>query len=123
MGGMKQVQAPVSRQRFSAQQRSELLDQFESCGLSVADFATQQGIGTSTLFSWMRQRRRRPARAWNKSKLRPSPFQEISIQSTLAAPGHWAGEVQLHDGTHLRWNAQTTPALLHELLAHLRSSC
>src|SRR6266702_2495343 len=97
MGGMKQVQAPVSRQRFTAQQRSELLDQFGSCGLSVADFAAQHGIGTSTLFSWLRQQRRRPARAANKSKLRPSPFQEISIHSTLAAPGHWAGEVQLPD--------------------------
>jgi transposase-like protein len=123
MGGMKQVQAPVSRQRFTARQRSELLAQFESCGLSVADFATQHGIGTSTLFSWLRQRRRRPGRAANQSKLPSSPFQEISLPSSLAAPGPWAGEVQLPDGTHLRWSSQTTPALLQELLAHLRASC
>src|SRR5204862_1437811 len=84
----------ISRQRFTAQQRSELLEQFESCGLSVADFATQHGIGTSTFFSWLRQRRRRPARAANKSKLPSSPFQEISLKSSLVAPGPWAGEVQ-----------------------------
>jgi len=123
MGGMKQVQAQIGRQRFTAQRRSELLDQFESCGLSVADFARQHGIGTSTLFSWLRQWRRRRARTANRSKLPLSPFQEISLPSSLAAPGPWAGEVQLPDGTHLRWSSQTAPALLHELLAHLRASC
>jgi hypothetical protein len=119
---MTQVQ-PVSHQRFTAQQRSELLDQFESCGLSVADFATQQGIGTSTLFTWLRQRRRQTARPLNKGKLSSNPFQEISLKHPLPAPASWAGEVQLPDGTHLRWSAQTAPALLHELVAHLRSSC
>jgi len=123
MGGMKQVQAPVCRQRFTAQQRSELLGQFESCGLSVADFATQQGIGTSTLFTWLRQRRGRTARPPNTRRLPSNPFQEISLQRPLPAPASWAGEVQLPDGTHLRWSAQTAPALVHELVAHLRSSC
>jgi transposase-like protein len=122
MTGVKQVQ-PVSHQRFTGPERSELLDQFESCGLSVAEFATQQGIGTSTFFRWLRQRRRQTARPPNKRKPSSSPFQEISLQPPLRAPASWAGEVQLPDGTHLRWSAQTAPALLHELVAHLRSSC
>lgn len=120
---MKKVQVPVTHQRFTSQQRSELLDRFESCGLSVAEFAAQQGIGTSTFFRWLRQRRRQTARPPNKGKLPSSPFQEISLQSPLPTPASWAGEVELPDGTHLRWSAQTAPALLHELVAHLRSSC
>jgi len=123
MGGMKRVQSSVGRQRFNAQQRSAFLDEFERREVSVAEFAAQHGIGTSTFFSWLRQRRSRPAHASDKSKLTISPFQELSLQPALAASGPWAGEVQLPDGTHLRWNGQTAPALLHELLAHLRPSC
>lgn len=120
---MKRLSAPASRQRFTAQQRSELIDEFGKCGTSVADFAAQHGIGTSTLFSWLRQRRRRVARASGKAKLPTSPFQEISLQPALTAPVQWAGEVQLPDGTQLRWSSQGAPALLYELLAHLRASC
>jgi hypothetical protein len=118
---MKQVQGFGCRQRFTPQQRVELLDQYESAGLSVADFATTRGIGTSTFFSWLSQRRRRSLPTAGKSRLPLNPFQEISLPAPMVAPIPWAGEVELPDGTQVRWSSQTAPASLHELLAHLRA--
>ena len=119
---MKRLPARACRLRFTVEQRSELIDEFARSGVSVADFAEQHGIGTSTLFAWLRQRRP-VARASCKAKPPTSPFQEISLQPALTTPGQWAGEVQLPDGTQLRWSSHATPAVLHEVLAQLRVSC
>jgi len=120
---MKRDRAIISRQRYTPQQTSQLLDEFERCQLSVAEFAAQHGIVASTLFGWLHRRRRGTAGRPNKTTVARNGFQQVSLASVLGAGGQWAGEVQLPDGTQVRWGSQVECGLLHEVLAHLRGPC
>ena len=118
---MKRHRVPISHQRFSPQHKAQLLDEFERLKISVAVFAANNGIGTSTVFAWLRQRRRQTLRT--KPLPTRSPFQQVSLASVLGSGGPWVGEVQLPDGTQVRWGSQVVTGLLHEVLAHLRGPC
>jgi hypothetical protein len=120
---MKRNHTSPPRQRFTAQQRSQLLNEFEDRTGTASEFAARHGIGTSTLFNWLRQSRQAPVGPSVQAGPPQSPFQQVSLAEVLGGGDHWTGEVRLPDGTQLRWSFQTTPALLHELLAHLRQSC
>ena len=120
---MKRNHTSLSRHRFTAQQRVHLLNEFEGRQGTASEFAARHGIGTSTLFNWLRQSRRASTGPSGPAGPTQAPFQQVSLAEVVGAAGQWAGEVRLPDGTQLRWSSQTTPALLHELLAHLRQSC
>ena len=120
---MKRDRAIISRQRYTPEQKSQLLDQFERCRLSVAEFAAQHGIVASTLFGWLRRRRRGTGGRRNKPAVASNGFQQVSLASVLSTGGPWVGEVQLPDGTQVRWGSQVECSLLHEVLAHLRGPC
>ena len=57
--------------RVSAQRRKMLLDEFERCGVSAAEFASQIGVKYTTLAHW-RQRRKR-SRAVDREMASPAP--------------------------------------------------
>jgi transposase-like protein len=113
---------PVRRRRFSPQQRSLILDQFERSPLAAAEFAVRHGVGVSTLYHWRRRSEvlRRPTAP---SRPAQAVFQSIPLGQVLGATSSWVGEVSLPDGTQLRWNSQLSAAALQEVLAHLRRPC
>jgi len=49
----------LGRVRVSAQRREALLDAFESCGVSGAEFAAHVGVNYQTFATWRQQRERR----------------------------------------------------------------
>ena len=118
---MKRRHRSVHRQRFTSQQRAQLFSAFDRSGLSAAQFAAQNDIGASTLFAWRRRFSGHP------QKPPPPPdkklFKQVSLAQVLGNGNSWAGEVQLPDGTQLRWGSQVAGDLLHEVLAHLRGPC
>ena len=120
---MKRNHTSLARQRFTAQQRSHLLNEFEGRPGTASEFAARHGIGTSTLFNWLRRRRREPAQAVGPAGPTQAPFQQVSLAEVLGTGGQWAGEVRLPDGTQLRWTSQTSPGVLQQVLAQLRRSC
>ena len=120
---MKRNRTPLLRQRFTPQQRAQLLNEFEGRTGTASEFAAEYGIGTSTIFNWLRQRRSARAGTTGKAGKLRGPFQEVSLAEALGSGGQWAGEVRLPDGTRLRWSSQTAAPLLHEVLDHLRQSC
>ena len=113
---------PVRRRRFSPQQRSLILDQFERSPLAAAEFAARHGVGVSTLYHWRRRSEgiRRPEAT---AKPAQAVFQSIPLGQVLGATGAWVGEVSLPDGTELRWNSQLAGAALQEVLTQLRRPC
>ena len=112
--------SPNQRHSYSAQTRAELLQEQDRSGLSVAKFTVQRGIGTSTFHSW--RRKARAAMKGRKVGARNSAFRQMDLGQVLGA-SPWAGEINLPDGTSLRWNGPMTAELLHQLVARLRRSC
>lgn len=120
---MKRNHTPLPGQRFSAQQRADLLNEFEGRKGTASEFAAGHGIGTSTLFNWLRQSRRVSVGPSVQAGPAQAPFQQVSLAEVLGDGGQWAGEVRLPDGTQLRWSSQTSARLLQNVLAQLRQSC
>jgi len=111
------------RQRFNAQQRSALLEEFKSGQLTAAEFASQHGMAVSTLYNWCRPSRRPRTGAPGQPPPPPRAFQQVSLAEVFSAGGHWVAEVSLPDGTQVRWKSQTSVPMLQDLLAKLRRSC
>jgi len=114
--------APLTRQEFSPQQRSLLLEQFEQSRLAAADFAARHGVGVSTLYAW-RRRAEGTQRSVATAQPAPALFQSIPLGQVLGATSLWVGEVSLPDGTQLRWNTQLSGTVLQEVLTQLRRPC
>jgi Transposase len=117
--GMKRIPRP----RFSPAQRSELLDQLERRSGTIAEFAAGHGISPVTLFRWLRERQRVTVPNDGKALSGNIPFQPVSLGQWFGAGGPWAGEVQLPDGTQVRWGTAPTSEVLLQVLACLRRSC
>ena len=115
---MKTNGTPHGRgKRLSTEQRRQLLDQFERKAVSAEAFAARHGIGVSTLYHWQRLSRR------NKAQARPLALREISLGEVMGKGSRWSAELQLPDGTCLRWNDALPASALSEVLHTLRRSC
>jgi hypothetical protein len=68
--------------RVSAQRREALLDEFERCGVSAAEFAVQIGVKYTTFAHW-RQRRER-SRAADGEMASPAPVALLSAGAKQA---------------------------------------
>jgi hypothetical protein len=110
------------RPRFSPQQRSVLLEEFDRSPLPAAQFAARHGVSVSALYQWRRRSEvsQRPTATTRPAQAR---FQSFPLGQVLGATGSWVGEVSLPDGTQVRWNTQLSGAALQEVLTHLRRSC
>ena len=120
---MKEPRHRLTRRRFAPERKAQLLDALARRPGAVADFAARHGIGTSTLFRWRRQAEqatRCPAQPAPGSKIE---FQRVSLAPLLGSGGPWAGEVQLPDGTQVRWGSTTPVEVLLQVLAGLRPPC
>jgi transposase-like protein len=84
------------RQRLTSKQRQRLLARFHKSQLTQHDFATQHGIGMSTLSKWLRLEREAP--------LPKVKFQEVRLPSSgprwpveVVSPKGWI--VRLQNGS------------------------
>lgn len=120
---MKESGYRLTRRRFAPERKAQLLDALARRPGAVADFAARHGIGTSTLFRWRRQAEqatRCPAQPAPGSKIE---FQRVSLAPLLGSGGPWAGEVQLPDGTQVRWGNNPPVEVLLQVLGSLRHPC
>jgi hypothetical protein len=120
---MKRHSLRLPRQRFTPERRTQLLDKLERRPGAVAEFAATHGVSSATLFRWLRQRRRVSVPSAGKAHPGRIPFQPVSLGQLFGAGGPWAGEVQLSDGTQVRWGRNPTADVLLQVLAYLRGSC
>lgn len=124
MKRMLPVSATLPKRRhYTSRQRAQILEQYERSGLSVRVFAAQHGLCPQTLHGWRHQRRTATAKA---GLVVPDPtpvFAEVPLQQIFQPSGNWAGELQLPNGTQLRWNPQASLVVLQSLLTQLRRPC
>ena len=108
---------PGRRRRYTPEQRAQLLREFERKTVSTEAFAATHGLGVSTLFAWQRLARQQARRT------PPVPLREVALEEMLVRPGSWCAELQLLDGSCLRWNERVPVALLNAVLESLRRPC
>ena len=105
---MDTSKAGSKRQRWTRKQRQGLLARFHESQFTQSEFATQQGVGLSTLSKWLRlQRDGVPAKV---------AFQEVRLPSPVK---HWPIEVVNPQGWIVRRHNGSDFQLLPELLRTL----
>ncbi len=113
---MRSVREGKSRGRFSEEERAELVAAFVRRECSAQEFANAHAVSVPTLYQWVHRTRSGPGPVGRRLQ-----FQEMAMGSVLG-PG-WVGEVQLPDGTQLRWNNQAELSGVQRLLCQLRPPC
>ena len=107
--------------RYAREIWLQIVEQFESSGLTQEEYASQRGIPVSTLRSWIYKVRR------ERSEEAPLlPVRVISSAALLARqPADEGGgiEVQVGDAVRVRFPSTTTPAAIAELVGLLRAQC
>jgi len=73
------MQTKATRRRLSASEKARLLEACEQSGLTRKAFATQQGIGQSSLYQWLRLSRGRALKA------RPKLIEVPNLMTQVAA--------------------------------------
>ena len=103
-------------QRFSVEQRRELLAGFRQRQGAAEDYARTHGVAASTLHRWVKAE----AEAMGQ-QARPLEFHEVHVDRPVV--GSWAGEISLPNGTTMRWNGTAGVTGIEQLLPQLRRSC
>ena len=60
-GARKEARDRLGRRRYTAAERSEVLEALEASGQSVADFSAERGLRESTLYTWLQHSQRNGA--------------------------------------------------------------
>jgi transposase-like protein len=96
------------RRRWTRKQRQGMLGRFRESQLTQSEFATQHGVGLSTLNKWLRlERDGVPAKVAFQEVRLPSPVKPWPIE--VVSPQGWI--VRLHNGS----DVQLLPELLRAL--------
>jgi len=96
------------RRRWTRKQRQGLLARFHESQLTQSEFATQHGVGLSTLSKWLRlERDAVPAKVAFQEVQLPSPVKQWPIE--VVSPQGWT--VRLQSST----DVQHLPELLRAL--------
>jgi transposase-like protein len=96
------------RRRWTAKQRQRLLAEFHQSQLTQSEFASQHGVGLSTLSKWLRLEREAPSPKVKFQEVRlPNPASRWPVE--LVSPQGWI--VRLQNGS----DVQMLPSLLRAL--------
>ena len=90
---------------------------YRGSGLSVRQFALQNGLRASQLDYWLYRKH-----AEERIAQKPPLFTEVKLSGNFAN-SPWAAEIQLTDGGTLRLSAAAPPAWAGELLGSIRGLC
>lgn len=105
---MDKSKTETGRRRWTRKQRQGLLARFHESQFTQSEFATQHGVGLSTLGKWLRlERDSVPAKV---------AFQEVRLSSPVK---HWPIEVVSPQGWIVRLHNGADVHLLPELLRTL----
>jgi hypothetical protein len=111
------------REEFSPHEISRVVARYRSSGLSVSQFAQQQGMSPGRLHYWVYQKdKRKPQRSlgWDL----PQPvFQEVKVSPVLPGVAHWSAEVGLPGGIAVRFNQAASAEWIGAVVQALRRPC
>jgi transposase-like protein len=102
---MEKSKTGSGRRRWTRKQRQGMLARFHETQLTQSEFATQHGVGLSTLSKWLRlEREAGPAQVKFQEVRMPNPATRWPVE--VVSPQGWI--VRLHNGSDL----QLLPELL-----------
>jgi transposase-like protein len=101
----------MSRRRFSAGERRELLAEYHRGGLTQREFVEPHHLSLATLAKWLRWER---AGALAPRRKNP-PFAELPLAQVLGG-SPWGAEIVRPDGWTVRLMRDTPAALVEQLL-------
>lgn len=114
----------MGRVRMPAARREQILDRFESSGLSGQAFASQIGVKYSTFASWVQKRRRARgvyANGGSKSVKAPLALVEAIVESEPSDPSSGL-ELETASGLKLRLTGSGDVPAAVQLLKALRDA-
>jgi transposase-like protein len=105
---MEKSKTGTGRRHWTRKQRQELLARFHESQFTQSEFATQHGVGLSTLSKWLRSEREAvpPKIKFQEVRL-PSPTSRWPVE--VVSPQGWI--VRLQNGS----DAKSLPELLRAL--------
>lgn len=113
---MNQTLSLTPAPRTSVLRRRELLAEYESSGLSIADFVRKQGIRYSTFYAWLAQSEAKP-----QSALKPKVcFAEIEVEPTGSSEPI---VIELGQHARMRLSSAQQVGLAARLLKELEAAC
>jgi transposase-like protein len=96
------------RRRWTSKQRQRFLARFHESQLTQSDFASQHGVGLSTLSKWLRlEREAVPAKVKFQEVRLPSPASHWPVE--VVSPKGWI--VRLQNGSDVQMLPQFLQAL------------
>jgi transposase-like protein len=110
----------------SPEEISEVVSRYRSGGVSLAEFARQEGIPRGRLHYWIYQKPagasgRRPAK---RTQAVASPaFQEVKLSRRPEWNCSWAAEVGLPEGIEVRFSARASAEWIGAVVQALRRPC
>ena len=113
---MKDSAVSSRRPRSSPAERAQWVERFAQSGLSVNEFALQEGLKFSTLQRWLYEHRAKQASPTTATEQSPAPsgFHELRLPSLSR---RWAAEVLRADGSLIRLAHDAPVQWLQLLLA------
>ena len=108
---------------FSSEAIFEVIARYRLSGLSLAQFAREQGIPPGRLHYWIYMKGRAKApRALERSVSAPV-FQEVKVGAMLPGISGWAAEVSLPRGLAVRFSGGAAPQWIGAVVQALQTPC
>jgi hypothetical protein len=99
-----------------------LIGRYRGSGLTLKDFAREQGLPPGRLHYWLYEKHR-PVHPLS-SGVAPAPlFQEVKLAAGAGLVASWAAEVSLAPGVAVRFSAAAQPGWIGAVVRALERPC
>jgi len=103
-----------------------LISRYRSSGLSLAQFAEEEGMPAGRLHYWLYQKHPNGGRERSDRSSRAVSmpvFQEVKLAACLPTSASWVAEVSLPKGLVIRFNQAALPAWIGAVVQVLQRPC
>lgn len=111
---------------LTSKEMAGIVAAYRHSGLSLQDFAREQGIRPGRLQYWVYQKHRDPKPRRLAQEARADPrvvFQEVKLEEGSAWSASWAAEVSVGRGVNVRFSGTASPAWIGAVVQALQLPC
>jgi hypothetical protein len=108
---------------FSAETICEVIARYRGSGLSLAQFAREEGIPPGRLHYWIYMKGRAKGRRALERSVSAPVFQEVKVGVMLPGISGWAAEVSLPRGLAVRFSGGAAPQWIGAVVQALQAPC
>lgn len=101
----------------------EVIARYRGSGLSLAQFAREEGIPPGRLHYWIYEKGRAKSREACKEGPSAPVFQEVKVAALSSGISGWAAEVNLPRGLAVRFSGGAAPQWIGAVVQALQAPC